>query len=84
MHNRHEKLLPCLYYIDFCLNFDKRHHVDKFTCVSIFCRIVPNCVTKAKNVRTRIFVGDQIDECKDLSGLYYLLPFQKVSQESCL
>ena len=35
---------------------------------------------KAKNVRTRIFIGDQIDECKDLSSLYYLLPFQKVSQ----
>ena len=42
-------------------------------------RVAPNCVTKAKNVRTRIFIGDQIDECKDLSGLYYLLPFQKVS-----
>ncbi|KAL4233379.1 Actin-related protein 6 [Mactra antiquata] len=40
-------------------------------------RIIPNCVSKAKNVRTRIFVGDQIDDCKDLSGLYYLLPFQK-------
>ncbi|RUS92155.1 hypothetical protein EGW08_000008 [Elysia chlorotica] len=40
-------------------------------------RIIPNCVTKAKNVRTRIFIGDQIDECKDLSSLYYLLPFQK-------
>ncbi|XP_046549128.1 LOW QUALITY PROTEIN: actin-related protein 6-like [Haliotis rubra] len=40
-------------------------------------RIIPNCVTKAKNVRTRIFIGDQIDECKDLSGLYYMLPFQK-------
>ncbi|KAK3578879.1 hypothetical protein CHS0354_010239 [Potamilus streckersoni] len=40
-------------------------------------RVIPNCVTKAKNVRTRIFIGDQIDECKDLSGLYYLLPFQK-------
>ena len=33
-------------------------------------------------MRTRIFVGDQIDDCKDLSGLYYLLPFQKV-RESC-
>ncbi|KAL8581743.1 hypothetical protein ACOMHN_043161 [Nucella lapillus] len=40
-------------------------------------RVIPNCVMKAKNVRTRIFVGDQIDECKDLSSLYYLLPFQK-------
>ncbi len=34
---------------------------------------------KAKNVRTRIFVGDQVDDCKDLSGLYYLLAFQKVT-----
>uniref|UniRef100_A0A0B7ADF2 Actin-related protein 6 n=1 Tax=Arion vulgaris TaxID=1028688 RepID=A0A0B7ADF2_9EUPU len=40
-------------------------------------KIIPNCVTKAKNVRTRIFIGDQIDECKDLSSMYYLLPFQK-------
>lgn len=40
-------------------------------------RVVPNCVIKAKTVRNRIFIGDQIDECKDLSGLYYLLPFQK-------
>ncbi|XP_060072850.1 actin-related protein 6-like isoform X1 [Ylistrum balloti] len=40
-------------------------------------RVLPNCVTKAKNVRTRIFIGDQIEECKDLSGLYYLLAFQK-------
>ena len=49
------------------------------TCVLNIYRVVPNCVTKAKNVRTRIFIGDQIDDCKDLSGLYYLLPFQKVS-----
>ena len=48
-------------------------------CVLNIYRVVPNCVTKAKNVRTRIFIGDQIDDCKDLSGLYYILPFQKVS-----
>ncbi|XP_067950746.1 actin-related protein 6-like [Watersipora subatra] len=40
-------------------------------------RVIPNCVTKAKTVRARCFTGDQIDECKDLSGLFYLLPFQK-------
>ena len=49
-----------------------------------FSRVVPNCVTKAKNVRNRIFVADQIDECKDQSGLYYLLPFQKVAQQLLL
>ncbi|XP_063404961.1 actin-related protein 6-like [Mytilus trossulus] len=40
-------------------------------------RLMPNCITKAKSVRTRTFIGDQIDDCKDLSGLFYLLPFQK-------
>jgi len=40
-------------------------------------RVVPNCVIKAKNVRSRMFIGDQIDECKDMSALFYLLSFQK-------
>ncbi|CAG0889158.1 unnamed protein product [Cyprideis torosa] len=38
---------------------------------------MPNCIMKAKSERRRAFVGDQIDECRDLSELYYLLPFQK-------
>lgn len=33
--------------------------------------------TRSKSERRKNFVGNQIDECKDLSGLYYLLPFQK-------
>uniref|UniRef100_A0A1I8IF66 Actin-related protein 6 n=4 Tax=Macrostomum lignano TaxID=282301 RepID=A0A1I8IF66_9PLAT len=40
-------------------------------------RQVINSVTKAKHVKTRVFVGNELDECKDLSGLYYQLPFQK-------
>ena len=32
---------------------------------------------RSKNERRRNFIGDQIEECKDLSGLFYLLPFQK-------
>lgn len=47
-------------------------------CLMPFFRVVPNCVIKAKTVRSRIFIGDQIEECKDLSGLYYMLAFQKV------
>ena len=42
-------------------------------------RLVPNCVMKAKSERRKQFIGSQIDDCKDLSGLYYILPFQKVS-----
>ncbi|XP_070533347.1 actin-related protein 6-like [Ptychodera flava] len=40
-------------------------------------RIIPNCIMKAKSERRKQFVGNQIDECKDLSGLFYILPFQK-------
>lgn len=40
-------------------------------------RIIPNCITKAKSERQRSFIGDQIDDCKDVSGLFYILPFQK-------
>ncbi|CAN8005127.1 unnamed protein product, partial [Ixodes hexagonus] len=44
-------------------------------------RIIPNCITKAKSERRRQFIGDQLDDCKDMSGLFYLLPFHKASNE---
>lgn len=34
-------------------------------------------LNRSKSERRKNFIGDQIDECKDLSGLFYLLPFQK-------
>ncbi|XP_065676699.1 actin-related protein 6-like [Hydra vulgaris] len=40
-------------------------------------RIIPNYISKAKNERRKIFFGDQLYECKDFSGLFYVLPFQK-------
>ncbi|XP_046425645.1 actin-related protein 6 [Neodiprion fabricii] len=40
-------------------------------------KLVPNCIMKAKSERRRPFVGKQIDECRDASGLFYILPFQK-------
>lgn len=39
--------------------------------------IVPNCKMKVKSERQRQYIGDQIDDCKDCSGLYYILPHQK-------
>jgi actin-related protein 6 len=54
------------------------HFLFSFCYISFHFRLVPNCVVKAKTVRNRVFIGDQIDDCKDLSGLFYLLPFQKV------
>lgn len=40
-------------------------------------KIVPNCIMKAKSEKRRPFIGNQIEECRDLSGLFYTLPFQK-------
>ncbi|KAK7604023.1 hypothetical protein V9T40_004296 [Parthenolecanium corni] len=40
-------------------------------------RIIPNCIMKAKSEKRRPFIGDQIDECRDASGLFYILGFQK-------
>ena len=34
-------------------------------------------VPRSKAERRKNFIGDQLEECKDLSGLYYVLPFQK-------
>lgn len=32
---------------------------------------------KAKSERRRPFIGNQIEECRDVSGLFYILGFQK-------
>lgn len=32
---------------------------------------------KAKSERKRPFIGDEVEECRDLSGLFYLLPCEK-------
>lgn len=40
-------------------------------------QIIPNCKMKVKSERQRQYIGDQIDDCKDCSGMYYILPHQK-------
>ena len=40
-------------------------------------RMMGNCICKAKSERRRLFIGDQLDDCKDCSGLFYILPFNK-------
>ncbi|KAI7818727.1 actin family [Gamsiella multidivaricata] len=39
-------------------------------------RTIPNNITRSKAER-KTFVGDQLGTCKDFSGLYYRLPFEK-------
>ena len=40
-------------------------------------RVVPNCITKVKSERKRPFIGDQMEDCKNYQGLFYILPIQK-------
>ncbi|XP_050301034.1 actin-related protein 6 [Anthonomus grandis grandis] len=40
-------------------------------------RVIPNCIMKAKSERKRLFIGQQIQECRDCSGLYFLLPCER-------
>ena len=44
---------------------------------SFLSRLIPNCIFKAKSERRKLFIGDQLEECKDYSGLFYVMPFQK-------
>jgi hypothetical protein len=40
-------------------------------------RVVPNQVVRPKRDR-RTYVADEIDQCRDISGLYLRRPFEKV------
>uniref|UniRef100_A0AAG5DKL9 Actin-related protein 6 n=1 Tax=Anopheles atroparvus TaxID=41427 RepID=A0AAG5DKL9_ANOAO len=40
-------------------------------------KTILNCITKAKSERRRPFIGNQIEECRDVSGLFYILCFQR-------
>lgn len=39
--------------------------------------VIPNCIMKAKSEKRRPFIGNQIDECRDISGIFYILGFTK-------
>lgn len=40
-------------------------------------KVIPNCPMKVKSERRRLFIGDQIDKCRDPAGIYFLLAFQR-------
>ncbi|XP_003738456.2 actin-related protein 6 [Galendromus occidentalis] len=40
-------------------------------------KVIPNCITKAKSETRRRFIGDQLEDCKDMSSLYYILCHEK-------
>lgn len=56
---------------------DNGAYTAKVGLASDNAKLVPNCIMKAKSERRRPFVGNQIEECRDASGLFYILPFQK-------
>ncbi|OWK17099.1 ACTR6, partial [Cervus elaphus hippelaphus] len=46
--------------------------------------VIPNCQFRSKTARLKTFTANQIDEIKDPSGLFYILPFQKESMNEIL
>uniref|UniRef100_A0AC11ECJ8 Actin related protein 6 n=1 Tax=Ovis aries TaxID=9940 RepID=A0AC11ECJ8_SHEEP len=46
--------------------------------------VIPNCQFRSKTARLKTFTANQIDEIKDPSGLFYILPFQKPREEMVL
>lgn len=51
-----------------------RHIIPQRSCSRIF----PNSIARSK-VEKKIFVGDEIESCRDYSGVAYRRPFEKVS-----
>lgn len=60
-----------------CYIVDNGAYTAKVGFSTLEPKIVPNCIMKAKSERRRPFIGSQIDDCRDASGLFYILPFQK-------
>ncbi|CAH8543537.1 unnamed protein product [Dicrocoelium dendriticum] len=40
-------------------------------------KIIDNCIFKSRTLSGRTFIGDEIDDCENLSSLYYIMPFKK-------
>lgn len=60
-----------------CYILDNGAYTAKVGFCNMEPRIIPNCIMKAKSERRRAFIGAQIEDCRDASGLFYILPFQK-------
>ena len=60
-------------------NFISRYKSNYFshTPNPILNLLFPLSHPRSKTERRRSFISNQLEECKDLSGLFYLLPFQK-------
>uniref|UniRef100_A0A915Q1C2 Splicing factor 3B subunit 4 n=2 Tax=Bilateria TaxID=33213 RepID=A0A915Q1C2_9BILA len=40
-------------------------------------RLFPNCIVKTKTDRKRVYVADEIEECRDHSSIFFLSPAEK-------
>lgn len=59
---------------------DQTHSSSSFL-LSNLCSnlsVIPNCQFRSKTSRLKTFTANQLDEIKDPSGLFYILPYQKV------
>ena len=47
-------------------------------CSKLNHRLFPNSIARSR-VEKKLYVGDEIENCRDLSGLVYRRPFERVS-----
>lgn len=45
--------------------------------IKLLAKLLPIFAQRSKSERRRNFIGSQLEDCKDYSSLFYLLPFQK-------
>ena len=56
--------------------YSEAFYVDGVCVDEVVCKICL-LIFRSKSERRKSFISNQIDDCKDLSSLFYLLPFQK-------
>ncbi|VDM25618.1 unnamed protein product [Toxocara canis] len=47
------------------------------TYLHYYFRVFANCIVKAKSERKRVYVADEVEECRDHSSLFFLIPAEK-------
>lgn len=56
-------------------NFQVKLYSKKVYVVNF--RLFPNCIVKTKTDRKRVFVADEVEECRDHSSIFFLTPAEK-------
>lgn len=57
-----------------------RAHCPLSFALVLILRLFPNSIVRSK-IEKKVFVGDEIESCRDYSGLAYRRPFERVRDD---